>query len=257
MPILGLVLLLDDWRLDRDDRLDTASLGNLHDAAHAGRLGNVLTVNGQPGPIVPVRFGERLRLRLLNVANARVMTLQFEGLTPSVVALDGQPVAARELQDGRLRLAPGERADLLVDVSLAPGTLAPLELITRGGTALAVEFAVRPQPARAEPLSTPFVLPPNPLPATLDTEAARYRGADGGAGRVLAVELLIDAIYDTRDFHVVQVDRHKADQAESEQADKRGQYQEADGRDALLTSRYAALESHITEYSPVFCPGIH
>lgn len=42
-----LLFVLDDWRLGEDGAIE-GSFGNLHDAAHAGRLGNVVTVNGAP-----------------------------------------------------------------------------------------------------------------------------------------------------------------------------------------------------------------
>lgn len=39
------MLVLDDWRLTRDARIDE-SFGNMHDWSHAGRIGNWVTVNG-------------------------------------------------------------------------------------------------------------------------------------------------------------------------------------------------------------------
>ena len=42
-----LVFAIDDWRLDDDMQIDRKSLGSMHDWAHAGRMGNVITVNGQ------------------------------------------------------------------------------------------------------------------------------------------------------------------------------------------------------------------
>ena len=68
-----------------------------------------------PGPVA-VRPGERLRLRIVNTANARVFGLRFEDVAVSVVALDGQPVAPHTPGDGRVLLGPGMRADLIVDV---------------------------------------------------------------------------------------------------------------------------------------------
>jgi len=41
-----LVFAIDDWRLGEAMQMDTQSLGSLHDWSHAGRLGNVITVNG-------------------------------------------------------------------------------------------------------------------------------------------------------------------------------------------------------------------
>jgi FtsP/CotA-like multicopper oxidase with cupredoxin domain len=52
-----IALLLDDWRLEKDGRIHE-SFGNFHDAAHQGRYGNYLTVNGQESQEIPVRTNE-------------------------------------------------------------------------------------------------------------------------------------------------------------------------------------------------------
>ena len=88
-----IVLHLDDWRLERDGSFDEASLGELMDWSHGGRMGTALTTNGEAKPDFAVRAGERIRLRLINAANARIMALDLDGMRPRVVALDGHPVA--------------------------------------------------------------------------------------------------------------------------------------------------------------------
>src|SRR3546814_17894772 len=93
------------------------------DWSHAGRLGNTLTLNGQDLLEVLVRHNEYLRLRLCNTCNARVLELRIEHPGIQLVALDGQPVEPRALTDGTIRLAPGERADLLIHFYLEPGKI--------------------------------------------------------------------------------------------------------------------------------------
>lgn len=115
-----LTWLLDDWRLGADGRLDEG-FNRPHDMAHAGRIGNVVTVNGRLPQDLAVRRGERLRLRLVNVANARIFSLQFDGHAPLVVALDGQPVTPHAPAQGRVVLGPGMRADLILDATGEPG----------------------------------------------------------------------------------------------------------------------------------------
>jgi FtsP/CotA-like multicopper oxidase with cupredoxin domain len=56
-----------------------------------GGVGNTVTINGHVTDVVRVRAGERVRLRLLNAAPARIMALRFEGHLPVIVALDGRP----------------------------------------------------------------------------------------------------------------------------------------------------------------------
>ena len=124
-------LMLDDWFLRGDAKLDEASFGALHEWAHAGRIGNTFTVNGRMGAELPVRAGERVRLRLINSANARIMPLRVGDGTvdhrPHIVALDGHPVAPRPAPDGVL-LTPAQRTDVVIDCTGEPGTRAPLLL---------------------------------------------------------------------------------------------------------------------------------
>ena len=76
-----LVWVFGDWRLDREARI-VADFGNFMDASHAGRIGNTVTVNGAVRETFEVRAGERLRLRLVNAANARIFGLDFHGHDP-------------------------------------------------------------------------------------------------------------------------------------------------------------------------------
>src|SRR3546814_12377529 len=75
------------------------------DWSHAGRLGNILTLNRQDLLEVIVRHNAYMRLRLCNTCNARILELRIEHPGLQLVALDGQPVAPRELADGHIRLA--------------------------------------------------------------------------------------------------------------------------------------------------------
>jgi FtsP/CotA-like multicopper oxidase with cupredoxin domain len=112
--------LLSDWRLLKDASI-SGDFRNMHDVAHGGRIGNVVTVNGAVRDTFEVRAGERIRLRLINAANARIFALEFEGHAPKVIALDGQPVEPHEPPNGRVVLGPAMRADLIVDLTGAPG----------------------------------------------------------------------------------------------------------------------------------------
>ncbi|TGP67720.1 multicopper oxidase family protein, partial [Mesorhizobium sp. M2D.F.Ca.ET.224.01.1.1] len=90
-----------DWRLTKDGRI-AGGFGSMMDASMSGRVGNLVTVNGQAQGGQTVRAGERLRLRLANASLARMMALRFEGHRPIVLAIDGQPCDAHEPEDGRL-----------------------------------------------------------------------------------------------------------------------------------------------------------
>jgi FtsP/CotA-like multicopper oxidase with cupredoxin domain len=163
-------LVLDDWRLTQDGAIDEKTFRSFHDAAHAGRIGGHVTVNSAPSLDIPVKANERMRLRLVNSANARLFALRLAQHDVRVMAVDGQPAEPFLARDGRITLAPGSRADIFVDATLAPGASAPIlvEDLRRQETLLArlsYEAAGAARPAR-RPDAKP--LPANPLPERID-----------------------------------------------------------------------------------------
>ena len=145
----------------------------MHDAAHAGRLGRLLTVNSDPALAIPVKSNERVRLRLVNAANARVFPLRIEGHAARVMAIDGQPAEPFPAQDSRVSLGPGNRVDLFVDAMQEPGSSASI-MVDQNGTEIAVARLVYEKDAKARPapLPEPKPLPANPLPERIDLKAA-------------------------------------------------------------------------------------
>jgi len=113
--------VLGDYRLNADASI-RGGFGNFMDLSHAGRIGNTVTINGHMQEGFRVRAGERIRLRLINAASARVFALEFRGHRPWVVALDGQPVEPHQPEDGAVVLGPAMRADLILDMVAAPGS---------------------------------------------------------------------------------------------------------------------------------------
>ena len=183
-----LALVLDDWRLTEDATI-ADGFGALHDAAHGGRIGNWITVNGSGEWARPVARHDRLRLRLINAANARIFGLELQGLDGWVVALDGMPLDA-PLPVGELALGPAQRADLLVDVTAAAGEDAVLVSLERDGGYAVATFPVADGPrARRDP---PAALPPNPVRALGDVATARavdLRMEGGAMGRMTSARL--------------------------------------------------------------------
>ena len=174
------VLVLDDWRL-ADDASIHDSFGSLHDWAHAGRIGNWITVNGESAWSRETSRHERLRLRLVNAANARIFSLALKRLEGWVVALDGQPLPAPRAA-GPLVLAPGQRVDLIVDATAGEGEEGLLVYRGREQDFTLASFTFRGQ-AREARLPAPQPLPPNPVPALGDLSQARRETLrmDGGA----------------------------------------------------------------------------
>jgi FtsP/CotA-like multicopper oxidase with cupredoxin domain len=171
-----IAVVADDWRLGEDGQIEEASFAHMMDWSHAGRLGNVLTLNGQDRLDLPVTSGERVRLRLCNTCNARVLELRLEHPDIWVVAEDGQPVTPRELDGGYIALAPGERADLVVDMTLAPGSSAAITEVSRDQRLVAGQIRYHPSAVlqRSAPGPVPpRALPANPLATKLDLGAAQ------------------------------------------------------------------------------------
>jgi len=167
-----LLWVLDDWRLTQDASI-AGDFGGFHDMSHAGRLGNTVTINGRVPDAVPVRAGERVRLRLINAANARIFALEFGELAPQVIALDGQPVTPHAAPGGRVVLGPAMRADLMLDVTAAPGaTVRVIDRFFAQDAYALVDLAVAEMPLRDAPPDWDMALPPNPLP---EPDLARAR----------------------------------------------------------------------------------
>ncbi|PIW26717.1 MAG: copper oxidase [Rhodospirillales bacterium CG15_BIG_FIL_POST_REV_8_21_14_020_66_15] len=112
--------VIDDWRLTREGAIAPFDRP-FHDMFHGGRFGNTVTVNGRIAGDAPVTSGERIRLRLVNVANARIFRLTFTGHRPWLAAIDGHPIPPRRFEEGQLIIAPGSRADLIIDMEGKPG----------------------------------------------------------------------------------------------------------------------------------------
>ncbi len=164
------VLLIDDWRLTQDAQI-AGGLGNMHDWSHAGRIGNWVTVNGQASWARDTRYLSRLRLRLVNTANARIFNLALAGLEGWVVALDGMPLDKPEPLEN-LTLAPAQRADLVVDVTAEEGGQAFIVSYERDKGYAIAAFSVRGT-ERAARMPAPDPLPRSNVPDLTDLATAR------------------------------------------------------------------------------------
>lgn len=179
-------LIVHDWRLEADGAL--APFGAAPDAASSGRLGNLLTVNGKEAPqALEAAPGSRLRLRLANACNARVMRIRFEGLKTYVAAVDGQPTDTFEPLRSTLPFPPGTRYDLLIDVPEEAGAKGVIEAMLGPGIPL-VTLAAAGEPAGGKRPTLPPItpLPENRLlPPAIRLQSALRRDVviDGGAPR--------------------------------------------------------------------------
>lgn len=167
--------LLSDWRLTAEAQI-ASGFGNAMEAAMAGRVGNTVTLNGTVSNAEPVKAGERIRLRLVNAALARIMALRFEGHRPVIVAIDGQPCDPHEPLGGRVLLGPAMRVDLVLDMQGEPGRRYRViddfyDRLSYWLTELAYDDN---PPLRAHPLDAALSLPCNPLPVPDLATAERH-----------------------------------------------------------------------------------
>ena len=183
-----LTWVLSDWRLTREAAL-RADFRTMFDVAHAGRIGNTVTVNGVVPESFDVRAGERVRLRLVNAAVARMFALRFDGHSPVVAAYDGQPVAPHAPADGRVVLGPGERVDIVLDMTGAPGARFAVtdDFYPRNAYRLLDLAYSAERPLRDRPRAAWTKLPDNPLREPDLSRAVRHEvaltgGAMGGMG---------------------------------------------------------------------------
>lgn len=163
------LLVIDDWRLDDNGQIHRASFGSIGERAHGGRFGNTFTCNGSTDHQVPVKAGERVRFRFCNVANASSFALRIADHTAHVIAIDGQPVTPFEAHDGVVLLSPGQRLDVIVDMTRHPGSVSSIQLLGfEQPVALGRLVYAKDGPVRTDPLDTPIELPSNPLATRLD-----------------------------------------------------------------------------------------
>ncbi|NDL00543.1 cell division protein FtsP [Photorhabdus bodei] len=100
----------------QDKRLDNFGVPEYQPASDSGFIGNTLLVNGVQNPFIEVSRGW-IRLRLLNASNARRYQLQIGDGRPfymigTDLGLLPAPIAVQQLS-----LAPGERREVLIDMS--------------------------------------------------------------------------------------------------------------------------------------------
>lgn len=170
---LDRVCAVDDWRLNEQHQLD--GFGSVEDRAGYGRLGNLLTVNGVRAPErITVAPGSRVRLRLANLCNARVMRIRFDGLKAYVSAVDGQPTDTFEPLRASLPFAPGSRYDIVFEAGAAGSSGAVAASIGQGFPLVEIKVEGEPINFRRPVLPPLAPLGDNPrLPPAIQLQKAQ------------------------------------------------------------------------------------
>ncbi|MDU7867919.1 MAG: cell division protein FtsP, partial [Pantoea sp.] len=121
----------------QDKRLDNFATPVYDPPQDGGFLGDTLLVNGVRNPFVEVSRGW-VRLRLLNASNARRYEMVLSDNRPFMVIASDQGYLPAPVAVQRLSLAPGERREVLIDmsqgdeVSITAGTAAGIMDRLRG-----------------------------------------------------------------------------------------------------------------------------
>lgn len=179
------IWVLDDWQLDQAGQIESA-FNTRHDLAHDGRWGNVITVNGVKRPTLPWYRGERVRLRIVNVANARIFAPDFGALPAKVVAFDALPTD-EPLPASGLELSPGNRVDLDVEIPADWNGGQSIAVQDRFGrrieslVEIAVAGSVGATKSVSTPLTNPRLTPDLSYAASIEpTETFRLNARRGG-----------------------------------------------------------------------------
>lgn len=163
-PVFDLdhVLAVGDWRLDDKGLLD-AQFAALPDIARIGRLGNRLVANRHLAPErIEARPGARLRIRMVNVSNARLIPLKVSGCEAKVYSIDSTPCQPFDPLRRTVTLSPSTRIELAIDLPAEPDRDAAIEAkLGDGLPILAIRTKGEPIPRRGSiaPLPDPG-LPP-------------------------------------------------------------------------------------------------
>jgi FtsP/CotA-like multicopper oxidase with cupredoxin domain len=159
-------LLIEDWQL-RADGTAVAPGTEPKDATP------VYTFNGKPKWDIQLGSNERLRIRFVSAVQRSVIALKIEDHDCLVVAFDGQPSEPFVARGGVI-LAPGGRADVLIDAKATPAG-APSSILLHDGKQARPVGSLRVSnaaPLRPSALPPPRPLPSNGLPARLDLKGA-------------------------------------------------------------------------------------
>lgn len=181
-----LTLVIQDRQFDDAGRMryEPGMFGRMH-----GFQGDRILVNGAPEPRAPVPRSV-VRLRLLNGSNARIYHLRFEDGRPMHLVASDSGYLPGVADTETLRLAPGERAEVLVDfrdgrpVSLitgpdrnqgGPGMMGMMSMLRGEASALiegdSLVLSFHPderKPARIDSIPDAVADPMPPLPDRVD-----------------------------------------------------------------------------------------
>ena len=131
----------------------------------AGREGDTVLVNGQQTPRINLTAGQAERWRVVNACTSRFVELQLDEHNLGLMGLDGQALGQAQERESVL-LAPGNRADLIVQPGRAGSFTLRTLAVDRGGMGMGM-MAAGPEGTSPEvPLATVQVSTDSPSGAS-------------------------------------------------------------------------------------------
>ncbi len=118
------LLVLHDNRFTKNGAISADTMNDMMN----GREGDVLFVNGVVNPTMTLRAGEQRRLRILNASAARYYLLKVPNHQLIKIGSSGGLFGVPQPLDQML-VAPGERVEVLLGASAAPGTTTTLKAL--------------------------------------------------------------------------------------------------------------------------------
>ncbi|MBL1240978.1 MAG: multicopper oxidase family protein [OCS116 cluster bacterium] len=191
-----ITVIIDDWRLDAQGKLEVLTIGGIKEWALTGRIGNFVTVNGKFQPQFQLKLNHNYRIRMINAANSRIMAFDINQMGAITVGLDGQALSAPVDNDqSTFFLGPAQRVDLF----LSPKNTDSFSLIDIGD-AEPIEIAnFHIENSSALALNMPKLIP-NELPP-LDLKNAFQKNVIIQGGAMSSMET---PIYNGRKLSIVE-----------------------------------------------------
>jgi spore coat protein A, manganese oxidase len=162
-----LPLILYDRLLTHDGQLIYPTSGDPEAPWVPEVFGNAILVNGKLFPYLEVE-PRKYRLRVLNASNARTYHLAFSENVPFHQIGTDQGLLPAPVPLTQLEIAPGERADLIVDFSEHRGA----QLILKSDSFVVMQFRVTPAKV-TDTSSLPAAL--RPVPKIPESQAVQTR----------------------------------------------------------------------------------